>query len=159
MDKNVNKTFNILQYTICVILFRFRNITVFMHLQLGIQIGIRRHHILILLLSRRFDQHLLRLPEFLLHAGHDGAVLAQNRTRDPETGNLLSRNFSQLLYVNRKVSRCYAPITVHTDQVSCSVLQTQSTWFNKNKQYRYYFLLESFNMVIKNLRNYFFFFT
>lgn len=47
----------------------------FSHLQLCVQVSIGGHHVLILLLARGFDEHLLGLPELLLHPGHHRAVL------------------------------------------------------------------------------------
>lgn len=47
------------------------------HLKLGVQVSIRGHHVLILLLARGFDEDLFGLPEFLLHPSHDWAVLAK----------------------------------------------------------------------------------
>lgn len=47
------------------------------YLQLGIQVSIRSHYVLILLLARGFDEDLLGLPELLLHASHHRAVLTK----------------------------------------------------------------------------------
>lgn len=47
------------------------------YLELGIQVSVRGHHVLVLLLARGFDEDLLGLPELLLHSCHHRAVLAE----------------------------------------------------------------------------------
>lgn len=65
------------------------------YLQLGVQVGIRRHHVLILLLARGLDEDLLGLPELLLHAGHHRAVLPQQGP--PSAQHVPSKPETQLL--------------------------------------------------------------
>lgn len=47
------------------------------YLELGVQVSVRGHHVLVLLLARGFDEDLLGLPELFLHSSHHRAVLAE----------------------------------------------------------------------------------